>query len=95
MSVVLETVPAEVAMTTVPPLTVRLLLLVSLSWTVMVEVDAPSAVIVVGSAAMSEVLGLAVPVPNVTVAVAPAGGPFTVKLMVAVLAEVAEVSVAV
>ena len=55
MSVTVPSVPRSVDRTTVPPLVVRLFPLASLSCTVMVEVELPSAAMLVGFAVMVEV----------------------------------------
>ncbi len=95
MSVIALKVPSVVERTTVSPPVVRLLPLSSLSWTVMEEVELPSAVIEAGAAVMSEVSTEATPGLKLTVALSVIPDPFTVPEMVAVPAVVAEVSVAV
>jgi hypothetical protein len=74
---------------------VRLLLLTSFSWTVIVEVVTPSATIEVGAAVMSDVVASPAPGMNVTVSVSVIASEFTVPVIVAVPVVVAEVSVAV
>ncbi len=69
--------------------------LASLSWTVMVEVDVPSAVIDVGAAVMVEVAAEGGAVVKLTVALSVMAAAFSVPVMVAVPTVVAEVSVAV
>ena len=95
MSVTEPTLPSVVATTTVAPPVVRLLLLASLSWTVMVEVVAPSAVIDVGDAVINDVPVTAAPGVNVTVALSVIDDAFRVPVIVAVPVVVAEVNVAV
>ncbi len=69
--------------------------LASLSWTVMVEVDVPSAVIEIGAAVMVEVAAEGGPVVKLTVASSAMAAAFTVPVTVAVPSVVEEVSVAV
>ena len=95
MSVTAPTLPSVVATTTVAPPEVRLLLLASLSWTVMVEVVAPSAVIVVGEAVINEFPVVAAPGVKVTVALSVIDAAFRVPVTVAVPVVVADVNVAV
>ena len=87
-------VPKSVASVIVSPPVVRLLPLLSLSCTVMVEVDMPSATIESGAAVISDVVESASPGVRVTVAISVIAVVFTVPVIVAVLL-VIEVSVAV
>ena len=95
LSVTAERLPAVVLRTTVVPPVVRLLLFASLSWTVMVEVVTPSAVIEVGLAVMVEVAGDGAPTVNVTVASSVMADPFRVPVIVALPGAADEVRVAV
>ncbi len=94
-SVTALNVPSVVPNVTVFPPVVRLLPLASLIRTVIVEVDVPSAVIVVGEAVINEVAAEAAPVVKLTVALSVIGVPFTVPVTIAVPLVVAEVRVAV
>ncbi len=67
----------------------------SLSCTFIVEVVTPFAIIEVGTAVISDLVGSAGPGVNVTVAVSVMATAFTVPVIVAVPVVVAEVSVAV
>ena len=87
--------PSVVASATVSPPEVRLLLLASTSWTVIVEVEAPSAVIDVGAALIREFEAFAGPGMKSTVALSVIAAALTVPVTVAVPAVVDEVSVAV
>ena len=95
MSVTVPSVPRSVDRTTVPPLVVRLFPLASLSCTVMVEVELPSAAMLVGFAVMVEVAKEAVPTVMATVALLLKFAPANVPLIVAVPAVVDEVRIAV
>ena len=68
MSVVEPTVPADVAMTTVPPDTVKLFPLASFNSTVTVDVETPFAPMVNGVAAIVELVPDAVPGTKATAA---------------------------
>ena len=83
-------VPKSVASSTVSPPLSRLLLFVSFSWTVIVEVVAPSAAIEVGAAVISEVANAAAPGVNVTVSVSVMLAAFTVPVIFAVPTVVAD-----
>ncbi len=95
MSVTVSSVPKVVERATVSPPVVRLLPLTSLSWTVMVEVDVPSAVIEAGAAVINEVAAEAAPGVKLTVTVFTIATVFTVPVIEAVPAVAAEVSAAV
>ena len=69
---------------TVPPEPVRLLPSASLSWTVIVEVELPSAVIEPGAALIVEVAVEAAPALTVIAAVVPVIVPVTVSVAVTV-----------
>ena len=88
-------VPKSVASSTVSPPLISKLLKASLSWTVIVEVVAPSAIMEVGAAVISDVVASAAPGVNVTVSVSVIDAAFTVPVIVAVPVVVAEVRVAV
>ena len=94
MSVTVPSVPRVVDSVTVSPPVVRLLPITSLSWTVMMEVDVPLAVIELGAAVINEVVAEAAPGIDVTVALSVIATVFTMPVMVAVPMEMAEVSVA-
>ncbi len=98
LSVTAESVPPVVARATVSPPAIRLVPEASLSRTVIVEVELPSAWIEVGLAVIVEVAPEAGPggaAPKVTVAVPPIGVPFRVPLTVPLPGLVGEVRVAV
>ncbi len=95
MSVTALNVPRVVPSVTVSPPLVRLLPLASLSRTLTVDVDVPSAAIVVGEAVINEVAAEAAPVVKLTVALPVMATAFTVPVTVALPVMVAEVSVAV
>ena len=88
------TLPKSVTSVTVSPPVVRLLLLMSFSCTVRVEVDMPSAAIEVGAAVIKDVVASATPGVRVTVAVSVIVAALTVPVIVADPAVVVEVSVA-
>ena len=94
LSVTEPRLPRSVVSSTVSPPTLRLTVLTSFSWTVIVEVVAPSAIIEVGAAVISEVAGSATP-EKTTAAVSVIPAAFTVPVIVAVPAVVPEVRVAV
>ncbi len=87
--------PSVVAKATVSPPIVRLLPLTSRSWTVIVEVEDPSAVMDVGEALINEVPASAVPGTKLTTALSMIAAALTVPVMMAVPADVDEVRVAV
>ena len=95
VSVTTLNVPRVVPNVTVSPPVVRLLPLASLSRTLTVDVDVPSAAIEVGEAVINEVAADAAPVVKLTMTLSVIGVPFTVPVTVAVPVVVAEVSVAV
>ena len=95
LSVTAESVPNVLLNVTVAPPEVRLFPLVSLSWTVIVEVLVTFAVIDEGDAVIVEVDALAVPGTNVTVSLSVMATPPTVPVMTELPAVVDEVSVAV
>ncbi len=84
LSVTEESEPLVVKSATVPPEPVRLLLSASLSWTVMVEVELPLAVIEPGAALIVEVAVEAAPALTVIEAVVPVIVPVTVSVAVIV-----------
>ena len=94
MSVTELKLPKSVANVTVSPPLSRLLLFASFSWTLIVEVVAPSAIIEVGAEVISDGVGSAAPGVNVTVALSVIAAAFTVPVIVAVPV-VVEISVAV
>ena len=95
LSVTEPKLPESVASVTVSPPLMRSLLLVSFSWTVIVDVATPSATIEVGAAVISDVVASAAPAVNVTVSVSVIAAAFTVPVIVAGPAVVPAVSVAV
>ena len=84
LSVTDESEPAVVESATVPPEPVRLLPSASLSWTVIVEVELPSAVIEPGAALIVEVAVEAAPALTVIAALVPVIDPVTVSVAVTV-----------
>ncbi len=88
------TLPRSVASSTVSPPLIRSTLLASFSWTVIVEVVAPSAIIEVGAELISDVAPAAAPAVNVTVSVSVIAAAFTVPVIVANRAGWSGVSVA-
>ncbi len=84
LSVTDESEPAVVESATVPPEPVRLLPSASLSWTVIVEVELPSAVIEPGAALIVEVAVEAAPALTVIAALVPVIVPVTVSVTVTV-----------
>ncbi len=88
-------VPKSVASMTVSPPVSRLLLLLSFSCTVMVEVDIPSAAIEAGAAVIRDVVASATPGVRVTVAISVIATAFIVPVIVAAPKVVVDVKVAV
>ncbi len=84
LSVTEESEPLVVESATVPPEPVRLLPSASLSWTVTVEVELPSAVIEPGAALIVEVAVEAAPALTVIEALVPVIVPVTVSVAVTV-----------
>ncbi len=84
LSVTEEREPLVVESATVPPEPVRLLPSASLSWTVIVEVELPSAVIEPGAALIVEVAVEAAPALTVIAALVPVIVPVTVSVAVTV-----------
>ncbi len=95
MSVTDPSEPRVVASVTVSPPPVKLLLLASRSWTVIVLEDDPSAVIEPGAALMRDVDRSAGPGTKLTAALSVRAAALTVPVIVAVPVVMVEVSVAV